>query len=652
MKRATALIITILWIADARAQLNTSADDYAPAFRSFANGRTELWFTSARATKQGRSRSIFMLESDSTCPANTLEVSSPINQSHGRENDVLLDGTPSFASCDPSHGVFTSNRTVNGKYFGTDIYEMREHNEQWTVTRLDAVCSNDWDDSPALSADGTRLYFSSDRLNPGNRTADLFISTFESGAWTKPRPLDAINTTEFSEETPFVGDDGYLYYSSNKTGDYDIYRVHLTADGMPSGTPEAMPYDAINFKGSDETHPCISPGGSFFLFSTNAGANGRKKDFDIRWVRSTSEQAQIELDTRKRRHQSTEHASVLVHFTTNGYEKIIRSPVTGPMQLKPDDFLPESPSPMNDPKFFQTILRAEPDSGRFISAVDTIVSSRLCRNTLQHTLFLWDTSVYYEPSCIDTFPIKKVQYFVTGYWCPTTKRFAKYEDCPTLFIDSACEQPPCTNNDLYSFKITTDPTHSECIDYNEFDTKGKQFATDVDDAIDEHLKAMESAFGSACLRRAVAKRKPVQVVVEGFTDPRGYGSDCHYFGATIDFTKSFVQVPDTMKSHFRHDTPMKKYGYGGNQLLSELRAYNLAVLLDNLWTEQIAQYRELKASGLLTVLAVGRAVDQHDIPFDRRRSAEVRISSFTDEPIVRTEVPEPGATVVVCEDCR
>ncbi len=652
MKVFIVVIAFLFSAANTFAQLNTKSDDYAATFRSSKDGKTQCWFTSARATKSGRSRSLYISDCSSGSFGEPIKADSPFSVIKN-DNTIVLEGTPSFAACDPGVGVFGSNRLVDGKYYGNDLYEMRLVDGVWSVRRLTELCSPEWDDSPALSPDGKRIYFASDRKNPGTRKADLFMSKLDnSGHWSEPVALDQINSIAYSEETPFISEDHFLYYSTNISGDFDIWRVRIDDAGLPIGKAEPLAFDAINFKGSDEIHPCVSPGGSFFLYSTNKGVYDQKKDFDIVWVKLTGNPARLELDVRKRRRQTTERVAAPVHLVTGDRDVTIRSSAKQPLLLLPSDFLTTPDNPAADTKYFTTIIKAESDSAKYISAIDTIVGERNCTAFAPHTLFIWDTATYFQSGCIDTFPIKKVQYFVTGYWCPTTKKYAKYVDCPSLFVDSSCLKGICPPGELYSFKVETIRQHSECIDYKEFDNRGPEFADQVDNAIEQHLKAMESAFGSACIKSAIAKRKPIEVVVEGFTDPRGYGADCHYFGLDIDFTKSVVQVPENEKDHFRHNVAMKKYGFGGNQLLSELRAYNLATLLDNVWSENIEQYRLLKKEGLLHITAIGRAIDQHDISFEHRRSAEVRISAISDEPVARSTTPPPGEKVVICNDCQ
>jgi hypothetical protein len=651
--RTVLTLVALLCSQQVFGQINTAADDYAASFRTTSDGKLEFWFTSSRLVKDGRSRSILVAPCVDTGFGTPVPAESPVNHAAGHENDVTLDGTPCFAACNGAIGVFGSNRLVSGRYYGNDIYELRLDGSKWNVRRIDEVSSGEWDDSPALNATGTRMYFASDRQTPGTRKADLYLSEWNGTSWSAPRFLDDINTSEFSEETPFVGEDGYLYYSTNRNGDYDIYRVRLNANGLPDGTPEPLPIPGVNKTGSDETHPSYSAGGAYFVYSSNMlGMGGRKHDFDILWKKIDRSNAKLEIDVRKRRRQTTERVGAMVHFRTGNYEKTIRSTNSSPLELSLSDFLQEPTSPAGDTRYFETYLQADPDSANFVTSHDTLVGYRNCLQFAAHTLFLWDTATYYEQRCVDTFPIKKVQYFVTGYWCPTTQKYDSYMECPTLFTDPACMIPVCKPGDLDSFHVERIRLHSECIDYPEFNRQGPKFASDVDDAIEQHLKAMESAFGSACMKRTIAQHKPVRVVVEGFTDPRGYSTDCHYFGPDIDFTKSFVQVPDSMKSHFMHDTRMKKYGYGGNQLLSELRAYNLAVLLDKLWTEKIDQYRELKEAGLLQTIAIGRAVSQDDFTFEQRRSAQVSVNAVSEGTVQRGEIPQPGERVLLCMPCR
>jgi outer membrane protein OmpA-like peptidoglycan-associated protein/tetratricopeptide (TPR) repeat protein len=87
----------------------------------------------------------------------------------------------------------------------------------------------------SLSADGNTLYFSSERKE-GKGKLDLYRSKKQSdGTWGPAENLgDVINTQE-NEDSPYITPDGtYLYFSSkghNSIGGYDIFRAKINPDG-------------------------------------------------------------------------------------------------------------------------------------------------------------------------------------------------------------------------------------------------------------------------------------------------------------------------------------------------------------------------------------------------------------------------------------
>jgi hypothetical protein len=89
---------------------------------------------------------------------------------------------------------------------------------------------------------------------------------------------------------------------------------------------------------------------------------------------------------------------------------------------------------------------------------------------------------------------------------------------------------------------------------------------------------------------------------------------------------------------------------GGNYLLSQLRAYYTALLLDRLWEDQIPAYAELKARGQIEVIALGKAISQENRDYSERRSIEVRVSvPMPEQRIVKGQVPTPGSLVKFCQ---
>ena len=639
------------------AQINSGANDYAAAFRVTPSG-AELWYTTAQDAPNFRSR---ILKRAVCTPEGfglperieSREINKPV-AGEGKDLEVQLNGSPSFAGCDGRFGVFASNRTVDGRNYGNDIYMLDlDEDGEWNVRRSIALNSPFWDDTPALSPDGSVLYFSSDRNAPGAQRSDLYVAVRKGDDWTVPKPVDVVNTDNFAEESPFVGGDGYLYYATNNDGDYDIWRVRLDpATWMPAGTPEKFVLPGLETEGTDETHPLISPGGNWFLYSTNRATRGRK-DFDIAWVKMPGDNQDVLLNVRLRTKNATSGMAtdVFVQDLTAGSMGTERSAEDGALLLQFPRVWGSDPG--SDFRMREIVLSAQSPSPVFVSSVDTILFATTCAGRLEHTLFLWDTGTYRTPDCTQEFPIYQVRFFVTGYWCPTTKQFRDYGPCASLFTEESCVDTSCGDNRLYDYVVSRNPRYPDCIRYEEFSSRGDEFSREVDSAFVLLREAMRSAFGIPCLSSAIREGKGVKVEVIGTTDPRAYKADCKYTGETIDFDRSFVQVKDSTKPYFTHGTPMKSLGAGGNQLLSDLRAYNTAVMLDSIWSEGIPEYRQLKSNGQVLVYGYGEAVSTEETSYERQRSIRVRITLPEQSgQVIAGLVPDPGRRVVLCSSCR
>ncbi|PIB36385.1 hypothetical protein BFP72_13760 [Reichenbachiella sp. 5M10] len=82
---------------------------------------------------------------------------------------------------------------------------------------------------PTVSADGQRLYFSSDKARGYGKT-DIYMSTREDDKWGRPVNLGAHVNTEGSEMFPFVDENEILYFASNGRkglGGLDIFKIDL-----------------------------------------------------------------------------------------------------------------------------------------------------------------------------------------------------------------------------------------------------------------------------------------------------------------------------------------------------------------------------------------------------------------------------------------
>lgn len=110
------------------------------------------------------------------------------------------------------------------------IYSSEKIDNKWSKPKSLNFNTKEFEEAhPALNNDGTRLYFSSDRLG-GFGKMDLYYSDFKNGEWSEPINLGEKINTSGNDLFPFVHEDGTLYYSSNGRkglGGLDIYSVSV-----------------------------------------------------------------------------------------------------------------------------------------------------------------------------------------------------------------------------------------------------------------------------------------------------------------------------------------------------------------------------------------------------------------------------------------
>ena len=103
---------------------------------------------------------------------------------------------------------------------------------------------------PAISPDGTKLYFVSDAKG-GEGGKDIWVATNEGGTWIAPENLGKNINTSGNEMFPYVRQDGVLFFSSDGRegfGGLDIYMAIQDSTGL--WQVENM-YSPINSQGDD-----------------------------------------------------------------------------------------------------------------------------------------------------------------------------------------------------------------------------------------------------------------------------------------------------------------------------------------------------------------------------------------------------------------
>ena len=138
--------------------------------------------------------------------------------------------------CSNGKTLFFTSESEKG-VGGTDIYKSeKDNNGNWSKPNLlNGVNTVFNEDSPYLSEDGT-LYFSSNGL-PGYGGYDVYKTRYENGQWTTPENLgQPINSAGDDLYFALKPTSSYGYYASSRVGgvgDMDIYNVHYVSAVIP-----------------------------------------------------------------------------------------------------------------------------------------------------------------------------------------------------------------------------------------------------------------------------------------------------------------------------------------------------------------------------------------------------------------------------------
>lgn len=252
-----------------------------------ADGGSTLFFTLRRA---GGDANIFR----SRLIAGIWQEAIPVDAINSDADDI-----GPIVSQDGQTLYLYSNRP--GGFGGFDLFASRRTAESWSrPENLGAQVNSAADEyDPAVSPDGTRLFYSSNRSHqlqqrivaeggvkdakdwPATLRAQAKSATFDlylaerdgtQAEWQVPRPLAELNRNDASDGTPFVSSNGaFLYFASDRPRraggslDFDIYRARIVGsqfvhiENLGSGVNSS----------ANELEPALSHEGFRLLFSRN-----------------------------------------------------------------------------------------------------------------------------------------------------------------------------------------------------------------------------------------------------------------------------------------------------------------------------------------------------------------------------------------------
>lgn len=544
--------------------INSPYDDFAPVLY----GANQLLFTSNR---NGGKSSIYR---DSLTNFGEDVYTSDFLQGLFSVPELVLnpplntydnDGTSSFYY-DPKNNrveMYFSSFDLAENKADADIFMCTFANGQWSQKKAvtGGINSKGWDAQPAISPDGQKLVFASDRAG-GYGGVDLYMSSRRAdGSWSVPVNLGTTINSRFDDITPVLATDRKLYYATQA---FSADRTFDIVMSEPTGTdwtpPVALPFP-INSQ-SDE----ISPGmwGDSVLFASNrpGGCGG----YDLYSMRLCN-------------------------------DVLVRGEVLSPARFQPYDYISVRDTDGNPLK---TVPVTAGHFETYVPARRTLViryeNNCYTGEPIEQVI---ETPCAVEPVVIKTrfdvpdrvvrlsFDSYEIPFFVTGYYRPNTTE--NLEDLRLRFA--------------YNLFGSNDSTR-----YIEFpDDAYTSFAAEVDRAMVEAVDAVEheyALFEGLCNDG----RGMLDITIEGFADPRGFTPVARYAGSEITDAEQSLYVRPGMAMD--------------NQLLSTLRAYYSMLTLRSMLqhNSDYAQYRDR-----IRFHIKGSGVADEPVPYELQRKIVITI---------------------------
>ena len=204
---------------------NTAGSDEGPTFCFY-----DLCYTSNGHSAGGRKGTydLYLLRGGkSTNPANPQKIK-------GNINSRLNEGPATF-SANGMEMIFTRSNYGHKSADG-GINNGLYHAEYDTVSKkwinIQKLAFSDYNYNfmqPSLSKDGKTLFFVSD-MPGGLGETDIYSCSKQGNAWSAPHNLGSSINTIGKEQTPFIADDGTLYFASDSRmglGGLDMYSATL-----------------------------------------------------------------------------------------------------------------------------------------------------------------------------------------------------------------------------------------------------------------------------------------------------------------------------------------------------------------------------------------------------------------------------------------
>lgn len=179
----------------------------------------------------------------------------------------------------------------------SELYVTHLQDNSWTQPTRAFVNLADNDD-PFFSTDGTKLFFTANRIMDGQLQpdSDIWVADYADGAFHNPRPVEGVNSDE-TEYSPVQTADGTLYFASTRSGGLgagDIWKSPLRGDTFQS--PENLG-ESVNTAGG-EWNVFLPPEADYLIVEASGRPDAKSSNGDLYVHRlgSGSWEAPIALD--------------------------------------------------------------------------------------------------------------------------------------------------------------------------------------------------------------------------------------------------------------------------------------------------------------------------------------------------------------------
>ena len=171
----------------------------------------------------------------------------------------------------------------------SEIWTAQRDGAKWRAQRA-GFSTGYSDGDPFVSYDGTQILFVSVRpVGRPRKDFDIYVVDRVATGFGQPRNLGgAVNSPE-DELFPSMARDGTLYFASERSGTWKIYRARPAAD-RTYPVAEPLPV-AINPEGSWNFNPFISEDGATLIFTSQRKGGAGRGDI---WVAKANKSGEFE----------------------------------------------------------------------------------------------------------------------------------------------------------------------------------------------------------------------------------------------------------------------------------------------------------------------------------------------------------------------